>query len=774
MAKKKKRNKTSKRTKKTNNSVIQRLKPYFVGLAVIFFISLFSYIGYLDYTVRSQFEGRRWAVPARVYASPLEVYSGLKVDIDDFEVLLRQMRYRNDSELLTDATYYRKNRGIYLRTRSFRFWDSQEPTRNVKILFSGSSVQALRDATTSEDLPIIRLDPVKIGSFYPTRKEDRILLRLDDVPRFLINALMAAEDRDFYTHHGLSIRGIFRALWANIKAGKFVQGGSTITQQLVKNFYLTPERSLWRKLNEAAMALILEIRYGKDEILEAYFNEVYLGQDRSRAIHGFGLASEFYFDRSLKQLDPEQLAMLVTLVRGASYYNPRRHPERTRARRNRILDGMVNQGYLSSELAYEVKQKSLGVSEQAQRQQKRHFAFLSLVRRQLQEQYRYEDLSSEGLRIFTTLDPLVQRAVEKRSENGLKRLEKKKNVDKLEIAAIVTRREGGEVVALIGGRTRIKGFNRALDALRPIGSLVKPAVYLTALESPENYTLVTPLDDTTITLEGPQGEIWRPRNYDRREHGKVALHTALSQSYNLATVRLGLDVGIGQTVKTLKNLGLKEPIKKYPSLLLGAISLSPFDVTQMYQTLAGDGFSTPLRAIRSVVSQDGEPLQRYPLRVRQVVDSKATFLTNWVLQEAVHEGTGKSVYQYLPQSMNVVGKTGTTNNSRDSWFAGFTGDYLGVIWIGRDDNKSANLTGASGSLQIWGRIMQKISSQPVDLLMPDDVENVWIDTQNGLRTDQQCPSARNFPFVTSSAPVDYSSCVQKKQSIESWFENLFE
>jgi len=774
MATKKKGKKTSKRTKKVNRSVIQPLKPYLMWLAVVLLIAVFSYIGYLDYTVRSQFEGRRWAVPARVYASPLEVYSGLRLDIDDFEELLRQMRYRKDAQLLTDATYYRNNRGIYLRTRSFRFWDSQEPARTIKILFSGTSVQALRDAATSRDLPIVRLDPVKIGSFYPTRKEDRILLRLDDVPRFLINALLTAEDREFYTHHGLSVRGIFRALWANIKAGKFVQGGSTITQQLVKNFYLTPERSLWRKLNEAAMALILEMRYGKDEILEAYLNEVYLGQDRARAIHGFGLASEFYFDRSLNQLDPEQLAMLVTLVRGASYYNPRRHPERILERRNRILNGMVDQGYLSSELADKVKQKSLGISERTQRQQKRHFAFLSLVRRQLQEQYRYEDLSSEGLRIFTTLDPLVQQTVEKKSERGLKRLEKRKSVDKLEIAAIVTRREGGEVVALIGGRSRVEGFNRALDANRPIGSLVKPAVYLTALGYPEKYTLITQLEDTSITLEGPQGKIWRPRNYDRRDHGEVALHTALAQSYNLATVRLGLDVGIGQTAKTLRNLGLREPIKKYPALLLGAISLSPFDVAQMYQTMAGDGFSTPLRAIRSVVSQDGQPLQRYPLRVRQVVDSKATFLTNWILQEAVHEGTGKSVYQYLPKTMNVVGKTGTTNNSRDSWFAGYTGDYLGVIWVGRDDNKPANLTGASGALQIWGRIMQKISSQPVDLLMPDDMENVWVDTQNGLRTDQQCPSARSFPFVASSAPADYSSCVRKKQSLETWLENLFE
>ncbi|MGH8553501.1 MAG: penicillin-binding transpeptidase domain-containing protein, partial [Methylococcales bacterium] len=375
---------------------------------------------------------------------------------------------------------------------------------------------------------------------------------------------------------------------------------------------------------------------------------------------------------------------------------------------------------------------------------------------------------------LTTLELPVQQALETSAARTLGELEKSKTIAQLQIAGVVTSREGGELVALLGGRDpRFAGFNRALDIQRLIGSLVKPAVYLTALEDSRRYNILTPLDDTGIRLESG-GKIWSPRNFDRKEHGTVALHQALTNTYNLATVRLGLDVGIGRVVKTLHSLGIERQIEKYPSILLGALELSPIEVTQMYQTLAGDGFITPLRAIRSVIASDGTPLQRYPLTVRQTLDPAAVFLTNVLLQQVMREGTGRSVYSMIPNRYNVAGKTGTTNDLKDSWFAGFSGDYLGVIWIGRDDNTPTGLTGGSGALRVWSRLMREASKQPVELTPPESIEWVWIDRKSGLRADEHCKNAVEYPFISGSAPVAIAPCMNfsREESIP-WYENWF-
>ncbi|MCK5477386.1 MAG: transglycosylase domain-containing protein, partial [Methylococcales bacterium] len=539
-----------------------------------------------------------------------------------------------------------------------------------------------------------------------------------------------------------------------------VQGGSTITQQLVKNFYLTSEKSLWRKANEALMALILEYRFQKDEILEAYLNEIYLGQDGASSVHGFGLASEFYFGRPLENLPLHEISALVALVRGPSYYDPRRHPDRSVKRRNLVLDEMHKLGYITKKQAIAAKQKKLSVISRTHRAVNRYPGFLDLVKRQLRQEYKEDDLTSEGLRVFTTLDTRIQNTLEKTITQKLKQLEKRPRSSKLEAATIVTRREGGEIVALAGGRNpRGAGFNRALDAVRPIGSLIKPVVYLTALEYPDRYTITTQVSDTEIEVRRKKGPPWRPKNYDNKEHGVIALHTALAHSYNLATVHIGMDIGIARIAKTLRNMGVSRPVNLFPSLLLGASPLTPLEVTQMYQTLAGDGFATPLRSIQAVIAEDGERLQSYPYTIRQTIDPSATYITNTILQEAMNAGTGRSAYLYMPKEFGLVGKTGTTNKLRDSWFAGFSGDYLSVTWIGRDDNKPAGLTGASGALQLWIALMRQISTQPVNLIPPDNIEMNWIDPFTGLLANEKCEGAISYPFIKGSAPEEYSNCV---------------
>ena len=746
-------------------------------ISFLFLTFLFlSYLGYLDYTVRNKFDGRRWSIPARVYASPEEIYVGYKSNIDLFEELLLQLHYRQDYQLASEGAYYKKDQKISLKTKAFNFSDGRQESQLLRITFSKTAVTQLLNLSNSNEIPIVRMAPIQIGSFYPTRKEDRVLIQLENTPDTLIQGLMATEDRNFYQHYGVSIKAIARAFWVNIRAGSVKQGGSTITQQLVKNLYLSSARNIGRKLNEALMALILEYHYSKDEILEAYLNEIYLGQDGASSVHGFGLASEFYFGQALDKLPLHDVAALVALVRGPSFYDLRRHPIRAIKRRNLVLDAMHLQGNITKRQALNAKQQKLNVIQRPHRSVNRYPAFLDLVKRQLKQSYREDDLTSEGLRIFTTLDTRVQNILEKSITRKLNYLEKNAKTNRLETAVMVTHRESAEVVALAGGRNpRGVGFNRVLDAIRPIGSLIKPVVYLTALENPDRYTINSTLSDTTIKVKDKKGNTWKPKNYSNKQHGNVPLHRALAHSYNLATVHLGMDIGIARVAKTLRKLGVDRPVDLFPSLLLGATPLSPWEVTQLYQTLAGDGFATPLHSIQAVIDSEGERLQSYSYTVRQVVDPAATYLTNKIMQEVMTVGTGKSAYQYLPKELELVGKTGTTNKLRDSWFAGYSGDYLSVTWIGRDDNKPTGLTGSTGSLQLWISLMRQISSQSVNLIPPDNIAISWIDPSNGLLANESCNEAIAYPFIIGSEPEQSSPCVESPLNrTQKWINDIFE
>ncbi|NOQ36373.1 MAG: penicillin-binding protein 1B [Methylococcaceae bacterium] len=735
-------------------------KRLFFTALFISLIFLFIYIADLDGQIRTTFKGKRWDLPARIYASPLELYVGHKLSLNEFEDVLQQLHYRLDSSVLSEGSYKKLAANkVEFKTRQFVFDDGEQLSQHLRIEFSKNTISQIIDLKTGEAAPIVRMDPVQIGSFYPKRKEDRILIKLKDAPVFLKQGLFATEDRNFYDHYGISLRGVARAMWANLKAGHLVQGGSTITQQLVKNFYLTSERSLKRKVNEAIMSVLLEVNYEKDEILVGYLNEIYLGQDGASAVHGFGLASQFYFARPLTNLPLHQVAALVALVRGPSYYDLRRHPKRGLKRRNMVLTEMFKQGYITEQQASQAKAKPLEVVPHKRRSVNRYPAFLDLVKRQLEEQYKETDLTTAGLKIFTTLDSQVQNNLEVAVARKIAALEKRPKSKNLETAVLVTRREGGEIVALMGGKKSTEaGFNRALDALRPIGSLIKPAVYLTALMQSDKYTMVTPVSDSAIRLNNG-GQTWRPKNYDHKEHGIVPMHKALTYSYNLATVRVGMDAGLEQVATTLKNLGVKRPVDLFPSLLLGASPLTPFEVTQMYQTLADDGFVTELRAIRAVIASDGKALQRYPFILERRVDSAATYIVNTMLQNVMYKGTGRSAYKHISKKLALAGKTGTSNELRDSWFAGFSGDYLSVVWIGRDDNKPTGLSGSTGALQLWIALMKQIAIQPMNLIAPDNIEMAWIDG-NGLRADSYCRGAKQYPFITGSAPVQLSPCIK--------------
>jgi len=534
---------------------------------------------------------------------------------------------------------------------------------------------------------------------------------------------------------------------------------STLTQQLVKNFYLTNERSLSRKLTEAMMALLLELHYDKREILEAYLNEVFVGQDGQRAVHGFGLASQFFFSQPLSELKLHQVALLVGMVKGPSAYNPRRHPERALVRRNLVLDLLEQQGVATAEQVAAAKKMPLGVTKRGSLADSSFPVFLDLVKRQLREDYRDEDLTEEGLRIFTSLDPILQMKSEAAVGETFKRLAGRKGSDAVEAAMVVTNPETGEVQALIGSRLPgYAGFNRALDAVRPIGSLIKPAVYLTALERPSQYTLTSWLSDDPLSIKGADGQIWKPQNYDRRSHGTVFLYQSMMNSYNLGTVRLGQQVGVPNVLKTLARLGVEREFPAFPSMLLGAGALSPIEVATMYQTLANGGFNTPMRGIRSVLTAEGEPLKRYPFQIQQRFDPGSIYLIQNAMQHVMREGTGRSVYNVLPRNLALAGKTGTSNDSRDSWFAGFSQDLLAVVWLGRDDNGKTPFTGATGALQVWTSFMNKADPLPLDMPQPDNIVQAWIDPHTGQGSDASCPGAVQMPYIRGSEPPAGANC----------------
>lgn len=726
-------------------------------LLLFLIVPVLLHVKSLDKTVRTQFEGKRWALPARVYARPLELYPGMNIKPEDLGAELRDLNYRLVSRLQEPGDYRRKGNDFYIKTRDFSFWDGQQPSRSLRLRFKrNQGLVQIADLDNRRKTALLRLDPQLIGKIYPTHNEDRILVRLADIPPIMIQALIAVEDRAFYQHHGVSLRGTARAMVANFRAGELVQGGSTITQQLIKNYFLTPERTIWRKLNEATMALLLEWNYEKDQILEAYLNEVYVGQDGNHAIHGMGMGSWFYFNRPLSQLKLPEVAMLVGMIRAASIYNPRKHPERAWKRRALVLSLMENQGLITAEQAEAARQAPLNVTPRRPRSVSPYPTFLDLVRRQLRRDYREEDLRSEGLQVFTTLDPLIQRQAEQSLIRQVKSLEKENRLRKLEGSLIVTGSETGEVIALVGGRNpRFDGFNRALDAIRPVGSIIKPAVYLAALERSREYSLLSTLrDDPVKWTDKHTGEEWVPRNYDGKLHGDVPLHKALAYSYNLATVNLGFELGLDYIRDVLYRLGIEREFPVYPSMLLGGVNLSPFEVTQMYQTIASDGFRIPIRAIRNVLDHEGKPLNRYALEVKQNFDPAPVFLLDYALQKAVREGTGRKVAaEKLDQKLVVAGKTGTTNNFRDSWFAGYSDDLLAVAWLGRDDNRTINLSGGEGAMRVWGDFMAAMQPRSLGTMLPKQVQWRWVRDHRNQRVKMPFIVGSGNPRVEATRPA---------------------
>ncbi|WP_020411482.1 penicillin-binding protein 1B [Microbulbifer variabilis] len=741
-------------------------------LALVGALSLAGYMAYLDVQLRERLDSRQYQLPARVYARPLVLREGMVMHPDELASEFAALNYRKQETLSEPGSWSQNGMDYSVWRRDFIHSNGREPAAVVSFRLRNDEISNLRDSD-GQRIAEFRLDAANIGSLLGGG-DDRNPVRFSDIPPLVANTLIAVEDQDFLNHFGISPRGIARAMVANVKAGRLVQGGSTITQQLVKNIFFDHKPSLQRKINEALMAVLMEIHYDKGYILQEYINEVWLGQQGARGIYGFGLASEFYFQQPLDTLEPHQVALLVGLAKGASYYNPWRHPERALERRNTVLELMLEQGLISQAEFELYAAKPLGVVKGGVTAQNPYPAFTERLLAELRPYYSYEELRTAGLRIYTSLSPSVQKLAEEAISNGVLQLEKDRGikVNTLQAATVLMDNRSGNVLAMVGDRDPdYPGFNRALEARRQVGSLIKPAVFLTALERPEEYNLATLIDDAPVRIEEADGDVWMPQNFDKLAHGQVPLYVALAKSYNLATAHLGLDLGLQNVRQTIRRLGVETSLPKVPAMLLGAVEMTPFEVAGMYQTIANGGETVEPRTLLAVSDAGGGRVQNFRRRAHRGVDAVPAYLLRWGLEQAMREGTGRRSAKRLPSSVAFAGKTGTTNNNRDSWFAGFSPEITAVVWLGRDDNERTRLTGSTGALPIWTEIMRRLPHEHGPVEPPRGVEVKSVNARGEYMDPDYCRGGYEIPFSYETRLQPAPEC--RGRDRWRWFRNLF-
>ena len=721
---------------------------------------LIPYTVHLNNQVTKRFAALQWQIPTRVYARPLQLRPGLALDPGTLRTELDAAGYQEDAEGVRQGSYHADGGRFTISSRGYADIDGQVPARRVEVTVAGGKVGRLRDAGSGQALEAARLDPARIATLYGQRQEERRLVRIEEVPELLVTGLQAVEDRDFAHHHGIDVTGMMRAALVNLRSGEKKQGASTLTQQLARSGLLGigKEQTWTRKFNEILYAIILEARYDKRTILETYLNQVYLGQRGGQAIHGVSSGAEFWFGRDLDELTVEQTALLIGLVKGPSFYDPRRHPERALERRNVALSMMHATG-LVDDAGYERARKApLGVTARPGVAAANRFpAYIDLVRRQLGSEYPESALRGAGLTVLTGMSPAAQAYAEGAVSRTLEGLQTGKRPP-LEAAVVVTDVHAGDVLAVVGGRdAAAHGFNRAVEAQRPVGSLLKPFVYLLALAQPQRFSLATFVEDTPVTVELGRGRRWSPGNSDNRSHGTVRLVDALAMSYNQATVRVGMQVGPDRLAQLVKVLAGVEA-EPNPSLILGSTDQSPYAMAQLYQFLASGGEVQPLRAVRGVLSPQGKLLKRYDVAPApaQEGDSIAAKLVTIGLQQVVSDGTARQLQRDGLGRLSPAGKTGTSNDGRDSWFAGYTGDHLAVVWVGNDGNEQTGLYGSTGAMRVWSGLFSRLPSSPLRV-DGKGVDWRWVQAQGSYVTDADCEGARRFAFVAGAVP-EYASC----------------
>ena len=722
--------------------------------------------GYVQFSqmILQGFEGQRWSLSSKVYAEAESLYPGLPWRLADLQASLERLGYRPVQTITNQGQYRVHAPHVDVALREFHYPYRHEPARTVRVTFARNAVREIKNLRDEQAVGAVALEPHLVSEFFTPEREKRQLVKISDMPPHLVNAVIAIEDRRFYTHRGIDWIGIGRALYRNVRAGGVAEGGSTLTQQLVKNFFLTPERTLWRKGAEMIMAVMVEARYSKEAVLELYLNEIYLGQRGSISINGVGEAARLYFRKHPRELTVPESALLAGLIRSPHVYSPYKHPERALERRNRVLAAMRETGHLSPEHFEQAVRRPIRV-ETVTLEINRAPYFVDVLREQLLQRYSIEELTANNLAIFTSLDLRLQGAAQRALETGLarvdRRVQKTAQGRQAQGALIAIQPQTGFIRALVGGRDYGSSqFNRVTQARRQVGSVFKPIVYATMLESAFRRgmrvtTALTRVEDVPTTFNH-QGRRWSPQNHDGRYLGWVGPRTALEQSLNVATVKFAERAGYDTVAQYARRMGMEGRLEAVPSLALGAFESTPLEVAQVYGVLANHGLRAASLSVKEVMTADGRVLEKHDIGAEEIVQPGTAFIVTDFLQGVFERGTARSARQ-AGFRRTAAGKTGTTDDGRDAWFAGYTPELLVVVWVGYDDNHPLGLTGAQAALPIWSDFMKNaLAGRPVqEFLPPPGVVEVTVDPTSGEVAHAGCPTRLTEVFIAGTEPKTY-------------------
>jgi penicillin-binding protein 1B len=693
-------------------------------------------------TLEERFRGRIWDFPSRILTDEFLIYPGLDVSAAGLGRRLDRLAYLEVG--------HEPSRGGEMRSGddsleiALRSSGQGVPQAHlVRILLENDRVREISDLRTGERIGAVALEPEELTGIYQGDWQGRRAIRLSEVSPILIRAVLATEDARYFDHNGIDYVGIGRALLANLQSGQVRQGGSTLTQQLMKNFFLSSERTYSRKLHEIAMALVAEQKYSKEAILEAYLNEIYLGQRGARGVYGVAEASRFFFGKNPSEIDVGEAAMLAGLIRAPSAYSPRRYPERARARRDTVLRLLYEAGDIDQRTWEQARASELGALPPRKRQRIAPF-FVDAVERELSERFPRGALTSEGFSVHTTLDPMMQEWAEEALRSGLERVAEQRakshpvpENDRLEAALVAISPRTGEIRAMVGGRNYQESqFNRVTDAMRQPGSAFKPFVFLVGLlqtDPGRHINAATTVEDAPFTWSYELDQNWAPKNYGDKYFGEVTVRTALEKSLNAAVARIAWNIGLEEIAEFGEHVGIPGPLLAVPSIVLGSLEVSPLDMTAAYGIFASGGIRAEPNAITRVETRDGATLVGHPPEMRRIVSPAEAFVITHILEGVMARGTGRSA-RWRGFKRQAAGKTGTTNGYRDAWFIGYTPDLLAGVWVGYDGGTPLELSGASAALPIWTEFMKHAVAADLKrgFSVPPGITMVEVDRHTGL------------------------------------------
>ena len=755
-----------------------------VVVVLICFAVASHYYNKYQHIVDDRLKQPLFAATAKIYAAPREVRRGQKLNAHLIANELREAGYTpvGDAHAAQMGTYSENGGTIAVRPGPESYHSQDAAT----IQISDGVVKSITDER-EQPLSSYELEPMLItGLSEDTNRTKRRLVTYDEIPQNLVHAVLAIEDRRFFEHNGVNYFRLFQAGYRDLTTGQKAQGGSTLTMQLARGFFLTPEKKFKRKIVEILITFQLEHRFTKKQIFEMYANQINLGQRGSFSIDGFGEASQAYFGKDIRQLDLAESAALAGIVQRPNYFNPWRHADRTIERRNLVLDSMVETGYITKEQAEHAKSAPLHLSTQSVDASEAPY-FVDLVRDQLNQKLGETDFNREGLRIYTSLDPDLQRAAAEAVEVGMKGVDEQ--VEKLhthrrtakeikaglppkpappitypQVALVALNPHTGQVLALIGGRNY---GNSQLDhavAKRPTGSIFKPFVFAAAYNSTvagttlegqdKPFTAVTMLNDEQTTYETVGNQDYTPRNYKDEYHGEVTAIYALAHSLNNATIALASEVGFDNVAALARASGIKNA-RGTPSVAIGSYDATPLDMAGAYTVFANNGVHLDPWLLASVRTPSGDVITDFTPTSKQVLDPRVAYLTTNLMEGVMNFGYGYEVRRHGFMEP-AAGKTGT---SHDVWFAGFTSNLICIVWVGNDDYTDVKLSGALAAAPIWAEFMKRAVKLPQysdthNFTPPDGIQVMKIDKVSNLISDESCPDGYMAAFLIGTAPTD--------------------